>query len=66
VSRSVLMLLSGVLWVGGCTLPEGRTEESEAERRAYCTDLNRQITEMAKRPVRRGELQRRYEEECLR
>ena len=38
--------------------------DPDAERAARCADLNRQIAELSKRPVRRSELQRRYDVEC--
>jgi hypothetical protein len=64
--RNALVPSLVVLWLGGCALPEGRTEESEARRTAYCQDLSRQIAELSNRPVRRTELRRRYDEECTR
>ena len=63
--RNTLLVLLMASWLGGCTLPEGRTEASEAKRSTYCADLSRQMGELANRPVQRTELQRRFDQECL-
>ena len=61
--KTMPWLLSIPLLVS-CASSGGGSPEADAERAARCADLNRQIAEMAKRPVRRSELQRRYDAEC--
>ncbi len=61
--RTIPWLLSIPLLVS-CASSGGGSSEADAERAARCADLNRQIAELSKRPVRRSELQRRYDVEC--
>jgi hypothetical protein len=65
VKRDLLLILLLATWLGGCAMPEGRTEESQARLSAHCSDLSRQMGEAANRPVRRSELQRQFDQECL-
>lgn len=61
--RTMPWLLSLPL-LASCASSGGSSPEADAERAARCADLNRQIAETTKRPVRRSELQRRYDLEC--
>jgi hypothetical protein len=65
LKKNALVLALMASWLVGCTSPSGRTEESQARLSAHCSDLSRQIGELGNRPVRRSELQRRFDQECL-
>lgn len=65
MKQSALVLALMASWLVGCTSSGGQTEESQARLSGHCSDLSRQIGEAANKPVRRSELQRRYDQECL-
>jgi hypothetical protein len=50
--------------LAACAGTETRSPEEGAARAVHCADLSRQLAELADRPVRRSEIQRRYDLEC--
>lgn len=61
--RSIPWLLAMPL-LASCASSGESTPETDANRAARCAELSQQIAETTKRPVRRSELQRRYDAEC--
>lgn len=65
--KSLAVILSGILFVTGCSLYESPCEDVTfaAEQAQQCQALHKQIINAKDRPVIRTELERRYQQDCV-
>lgn len=67
MKKSAVVLITGIFSLSGCVIAENPCENIviSNEQIQECQSLQRQIEQLSNHPILRGELERRYQQDCV-